>query len=189
MLVAHRLEVTPLRRRELLSSVAAATTAATAGCNSLGNALTGGDDPEPVTVETIDAPGSRAGSTVVPEPGWVTFVEFFATTCPICASQMSVVDDAYGRVGEEVQFLSVTSEPVGLTVSTEEVASWWANHDGSWPVGVDDGVALARKYGATSIPTAVVAAPDGTVTWSHTGRATASRIVAEIRAAGGDSAP
>ncbi|MFC4405992.1 TlpA family protein disulfide reductase [Haloarchaeobius iranensis] len=180
-----------MRRRELLGAVAAATTVATAGCNSLGRTLTGddGDDPESVTVETIDASGSRAGSTVVPEPGRVTFVEFFATTCPICASQMSVVGDAYRQTGEDVQFLSVTSEPVGLTVSREDVAAWWDDHDGGWPVGVDDGVALARKYGATSIPTAVVVAPDGTVAWSHTGRTTASRIVAEIRAAGGDSTP
>lgn len=174
-----------MRRRELLGSLAAATAVTTAGCNSLGQSLTGdgGDDPEAVTVETIDAPGSRAGSATVPERGRVTFVEFFATTCPICASQMSVVGEAHGQVDDGVQFLSVTSEPVGLTVSTDEVASWWADNGGSWPVGIDDGLALARKYDATSVPTAVVVGPDNVVTGRHSGRTTASRIVSEIRAA------
>ncbi|WP_227134757.1 TlpA family protein disulfide reductase [Halorubellus salinus] len=174
-----------MRRRELLGSVAGATTVATAGCSGLVGSLAGddGDGAEAVTVETVDAPGSAAGTTTVPESGRVTFVEFFATTCPICAAQMSVVADAYGQVGDDVQFLSVTSEPVGLTVSTDDVAAWWVDHDGRWPVGVDDGVALARRFDATSVPTAVVVGPDGRVTWRHTGRTSAERIVSEIRAA------
>ena len=180
-----------MRRRELLGSVTAAATVATAGCSGLARSLTGDGegDPEAVTVETLDAPGSAAGTTTVPDPGRVTFVEFFATTCPVCASQMSTVRDAYGQVGEDVQFLSVTSEPVGLSVSTDDVAGWWREHDGRWPVGVDDGVALAQRYDATSVPTAVVVDPYGAVTWRHTGRTTASRIVDEVRSArGGEGA-
>jgi thiol-disulfide isomerase/thioredoxin len=174
-----------VRRRELLGSVAAGTTAAAAGCTAIVRSLTGDGerDVDAVTVETIDARGSTVGTTSVPASGRVTFVEFFATTCPICASQMSVVGDAYGRIDGDVQFLSVTSEPVGLTVSTEDVRSWWVDHDGRWPVGVDDGVALAKRYDATSVPTAVVVDRDGNVTWRHTGRTTADRIVAEIEAA------
>lgn len=174
-----------MRRRDLLGGVAAATTVATAGCTGLVRSLTGDGeaDSAAVPVETVDAPGSAAGTTTVPESGRVTFVEFFATTCPVCASQMSVVGDAYDRVGGSVQFLSVTSEPVGLSVSRDEVASWWREHDGRWPVGVDDGVALAQRYDATSVPTAVVVDPDGAVTWRHTGRTTASRIVDEVRRA------
>jgi thiol-disulfide isomerase/thioredoxin len=177
-------EVVGVRRRELLGSAATATTVAVAGCSSLVRSLTGdGGEPDAVRVETIDAPGSSAGTTTVPAAGRVTFVEFFATTCPVCAAQMSVVGDAYGQVGEDVQFLSVTSEPVGLTVSTDDVASWWVDHDGRWPVAVDDGVALAQRYDATSVPTAVVVDADGSVTWRHTGRTTAERIRSEIRAA------
>lgn len=196
-----------MRRRELLASAATATTMTVAGCNGLGESLArddGGetgpvadegetgsvaDDAGPVTVETVDAPGSEAGRATVPQPGSVTFVEFFATTCDICASQMSVVGEAHERVADDVQFLSVTSEPVGLTVSTDEVAAWWDDHGGAWTVATDDGTKLARAYDATSVPTAVVVAPDGTETWSHAGRTTASTIVDQIRAAsGGESA-
>ncbi len=176
-----------MRRRELLATLASATAAATAGCDSLGESVTGQRDSKqsPVTVETIDAPGSDARTVTVPAPDRVTFVEFFATTCDICASQMSVVGEAYQRVSDDVQFLSITSEPVGLSVSKDEVASWWADHDGSWPVATDDGTTLARQYDATSVPTAVVVDTDGNMTWSHSGRVETATIVGEIQSARG----
>ena len=176
-----------MRRRELLATLATATAAATAGCDSLGESLTdteGEGEQGPVTVETLDAPGSSAGTATVPAPGRVTFVEFFATTCDICAAQISAVGAAYDRLDSDVQFLSVTSEPVGLSVSKGEVASWWADHDGDWPVGVDDGTALARRYDATSVPTAVVVDAPGRVAWRHAGRTDADTIVEAIESAG-----
>lgn len=175
-----------VRRREWLATLASATAATVAGCDSLGESLTGGpetSDQGAVTVETLDAPGSEAGTTTVPAADRVTFVEFFATTCEICASQMSVVGDAHGRIDDGVQFLSVTSEPVGLSVSKQEVRSWWAAHDGNWTVAVDDGTELARQYDATSVPKVVVVGPDEGVTWSHAGRTDAATIVAEIESA------
>lgn len=179
-----------VRRRDLLATLTSAIAAVTAGCDSLGESLTEGtatNEQGPVTIETLDAPGSEAGTTTVPATDSVTFVEFFATTCGICASQMPVVGDAYERAGEGVQFLSVTSEPVGLSISKEEISSWWADHNGDWTLGVDDGTKLARQYDATSVPKAVVVTPDGTVTWSHAGRTDADTIVSEIEAAGEQS--
>jgi thiol-disulfide isomerase/thioredoxin len=174
----------------MLATLATATAAATAGCDSLGESLTDTDsDTEqgPVTVETLDAPGSDAGTTTVPAADRVTFVEFFATTCDICAAQMSAIGAAHDRIGSDVQFLSVTSEPVGLSVSKAEVTSWWDDHDGDWTVGVDDGTALARRYDATSVPTAVVVDATGSVTWRDTGRTDADTIVDAIESAGGRS--
>lgn len=176
-----------VRRRDLLATLASATAAATTGCNSLGRSLTDGtatSEQEPVQVETLDAPGSDAGTTMVPAPDRVTFVEFFATTCDICAAQMSALGAAHDRIGPEVQFLSVTSEPVGLSVSKSEVVSWWADNGGDWTVGVDDGTALARRYDATSVPTAVVVDAAGNVTWRHGGRTDADAIVSAIESAG-----
>jgi thiol-disulfide isomerase/thioredoxin len=171
----------------MLATLASATAAATAGCDSLGESLTDTDnDTEqgPVPVETLDAPGSEAGTVTVPDSGRVTFVEFFATTCDICAAQMSAVGAAHDRIGPEVQFLSVTSEPVGLSVSKSEVVSWWADNGGDWTVGVDDGTALARRYDATSVPTAVVVDAAGNVTWRHGGRIDADAIVSAVESVG-----
>lgn len=169
-----------MRRRELLATLGASV-AATAGCQTVTN-LTGTTTPveEPVTVETLDAPGSEAGTVTVPATERVTFVELFATTCHVCAAQMSVLREVHRTAPDDVQFLSVTSEPVGLTVSREEVAEWWADHDGTWTVGVDDGTALARRYDATSVPTAAVVRPDGTLAWAHSGRVDAETILTAI---------
>ena len=160
--------------------------AASAGCGSRLSWVSGDTtnrEQEPVTVETLDAPGSEPGTTTVPAPGRVTFVEFFATTCDVCASQMPAVGDAYERV-DDVQFLSVTSEPVGLSISRSEVASWWDANGGNWPVGIDDGTELTRRYDATAIPTAVVVDAGGTVRWTHAGRIDADTIVDAIESAG-----
>lgn len=174
-----------MQRRELLAATAGLATTAAAGCAGLGASTADDDGGEdgPVPIETVDAPGSEPGVATVPEPGRVTFLEFFATTCDVCASQMPELAHAYRRADADVQFLSVTSEPVGLSVSKEELASWWADHGGEWPVAVDDGVTLARRYDATSVPTAVVIAPGGAVTWSRSGRVSASTIVGEVRSA------
>lgn len=179
--------MTAVRRRELLAGIAGAATGATAGCTGRVN---GGDEDNasepPISVETLDAPGSAAGTVTVPEPP-VTFVEFFATTCSVCAAQMSELRAAYRESRDVGHFLSVTSEPVGLTVEREEVVSWWADHGGTWPVAVDDGTALARRYDATSVPKAVVLRPDGTVAWEHTGRVAAGTIVDAIRTVAGEN--
>jgi thiol-disulfide isomerase/thioredoxin len=171
-----------MRRRELLAAVAGVGAAANAGCTG---AFTGGDaaEREPITVETLDAPGSEAGTATVPAADRVTFVEFFATTCSVCAAQMDSLRTAAGRVDEGVQFLSVTSEPVGLTIERAAVVDWWREHGGTWPVAVDDGTALSRRYGATSVPKAVVVSPDGTVVWKHAGRVGADAVEAAIRRA------
>jgi thiol-disulfide isomerase/thioredoxin len=172
--------VASVRRRELLAGVAGAT-GLVAGCSGLtGESGSSGGTPDPVSIETLDAPGSEARSVSVPATDRVTFVEFFATTCDICAAQMSVIGDAHERVGDEVQFLSVTSEPVGLSVTRDEVRSWWTNHDGAWTVGLDEGTTLARRYDATSVPTAAVITPDGSLAWSHSGRTGADSIVGAI---------
>lgn len=167
-----------VRRRELLAGLAGASVSLS-GCTGI---FGGGDrSTDPVTVETIDAPGSEAGTLSIPASDGVSFVEFFATTCSVCASQMPTLREAYTAVGDDVQFVSVTSQPVELSVSREEIVSWWESHDGAWPVALDDGTTLAKRYDATRIPHAVVIQSDGSVSWSHTGSFSVDAIVGAIR--------
>jgi len=134
-----------------------------------------------VAVETLDAPGSETGTTSVPPAEGPLVLEFFATTCSVCADQMSAMATARARVDASVPFLSVTSEPVGLSVSRADVREWWRTHDGDWPVGLDDGTALAQRFDATSVPTTLVLEGDR-VAWRHTGRFDAADLVAGVRA-------
>ncbi|ELZ49380.1 redoxin, partial [Halorubrum coriense DSM 10284] len=85
----------------------------------------GAEPIEPVTLDTVEAPGSRDGEVTLPAPDRPTFVDFFGTWCPPCAEQMPALAAAHDRIGDEVLFVSVTTEPVGEAVSEETVVDWW----------------------------------------------------------------
>lgn len=167
-----------MRRRRLLAALG--TAAAGAGGLYAGPWLSGDDTAQPVTVETLTAPGSEDGTVTVPPADRPLVVEFFATTCSVCADQMSGLATARRRLDGAVQFLSVTSEPVGLSVTRADVREWWQAHDGRWAVGLDDGTTLAERYDATRVPTTVVLDADCEVAWRHTGRFEAARLTEAV---------
>jgi thiol-disulfide isomerase/thioredoxin len=145
----------------------------------------GGDEGtvSPVEVETLDAPGSEAGTVEVPRRGEVTFVEFFATWCTVCKGMMEEVAAAHEEVGSEVQFLSVSNEPVGHTVTREEVVDWWRENDGAWTVGVDGDLRLTETLDAAGVPTTVVVDAENRIVTAETGRKTADEIVEAVESA------
>jgi thiol-disulfide isomerase/thioredoxin len=172
-----------MRRRDVLAGLGGAA-ALGGGAYVLGNESTAGG-VEPVQVTGIDAPGSREGAVTVPEAGHVTFVEVFATWCDVCAASMEPLATAHERVDDDVQFVSVTSEPLGHAVSRGEVRQWWVDHGGDWQVAADEELTLTERLDATAVPTAVVLDRNNRVTWSATGKHGASTIVDRIAAAGG----
>ncbi|MDZ7688327.1 MAG: thioredoxin domain-containing protein [Halobacteriales archaeon] len=133
----------PVRRREIIAGAL--------GLAVLGGGAVYASRPsdsgavQPVEVETLDAPGSEAGVVEVPSTGEVSVVEFFATWCRVCAGMMENLNEVNDRIGDEVQFVSVTNEPVGHTVTREDVTDWWRDHDGAWTVGIDDDLVLTDR--------------------------------------------
>ena len=170
-----------MRRRDVLAGLAGLLTVG-AGAAVLARQPAGGVAPE--ELETVEAPGSPAGTVVVPQRGRVTFLEFFATWCHVCAETMDPLGEAYDAVGEDVQFVSATNEPVGHAVSREDVREWWADHDGRWPVVLDADLRLTEALDVTGVPTAVVLDADNVVTWTATGVKPADELLARIEAAG-----
>lgn len=168
-----------MRRRHLLA-ILGGTVAVGAGTLYARPWQSPNDSADPVTVETLEAPGSDAGTVTVPPADGPLVLEFFATTCSTCADQMTVLADAQQRVDASVPFLSVTSEPVGLSVSRADVREWWQAHDGAWLVGLDDGTTLAQRYDATRVPTTLVL--DDGVAWRHTGPFDADVLVSTVGA-------
>jgi len=164
-----------MRRRRFIATLGGAAAVSAAGLCA--RQWQRDDRADALTVETLAAPGSRDGTVTVPPDDGPLVLEFFATTCSVCADQMSVLAAADRRLDGSVPFLSVTGEPVGLSVSRADVQEWWRSHGGTWPVGLDDGTALARRYDATRVPTTVVLDSDGTVTWRHGGRFDAAALV------------
>lgn len=192
-----------MRRRELIAGLAGLATVGTAAWVSqqqLGAQRqpgTGsGSDPSgestatgvsPIALETVEAPGSEAGTVTVPARGTVTFVSFFATWCHVCESEMPALAEAHSSVGEDVQFVSVTNEPVGHSVSRADVADWWREHDGNWPVALDADLALTEALSVAGVPKSFVLDADNQVTWSGKGRVPAETIEREIADAGSDT--
>ncbi|WP_324664440.1 TlpA family protein disulfide reductase [Haloarcula sediminis] len=168
-----------MRRRHLLAGVAGTAALGASGLYA-GPWLSGDGAPESVAVETLAAPGSEAGTVTVPPADRPLILEFFATTCAVCADQMSTLATARRRLDAPVGFLSVTSEPVGLSVTRADVREWWRAHDGRWSVGLDEGTALAERYDATRVPTTLVLDADGGVAWRHTGRFDAASLVEAV---------
>jgi thiol-disulfide isomerase/thioredoxin len=138
-----------------------------------------GTQHEPYGIETVDAPGSEAGTVEVPAPDRPTFVDFFATWCSPCIKQMDALVETHRRIGDEVLFLSVTSE----SIDHDELADWWDEHDGNWTIGLDPTAELTARYWGTPYPSAVSIDASGTVRWADSGIKTADELVAGIERA------
>jgi thiol-disulfide isomerase/thioredoxin len=179
-----------MRRREALAGLGALSVLGAGGAVGFGvvdpRELSGDADTtvEPVALQRFDAPGSPPGTERVPEPGRVTYLSMFATWCTICQEKMDALGEAAAAVDPEVQFVSVTNEPVGQTVSRDDVVEWWVDHDGAWPVAQDDdGYTLTRRLSAGGVPYSFVFDADNRVTWSEPGDKDSETILSQIEQA------
>lgn len=170
-----------MRRRDLL--IGAGSLTVLGGGAAVAFDVVGSDDEtiEPIELETIGAPGSEAGATVVPERGTVTFVELFATWCTVCQAMMPDLGTVHASVGDEVQYLSVTNEPLGNTVTREDVSEWWTEYDGSWTVAADPDLELTRALDASGVPYTFVLDEENRIVWRHRGRSDAEELESQIR--------
>lgn len=172
-----------MRRRELLAGAAGLAVAGAGGAIAFGAFDDDGVGVQPVKLETLDAPGSEAGATMVPERGRVTFVEVFATWCDVCERTMEPLATVHEDVGSDVQFVSVTNEPIGDTVTREDVAVWWVDNGGNWTVAIDDDLQLTERLDASGVPYAFVLDESNVVTWSARGYKSADEFREPIEAA------
>jgi thiol-disulfide isomerase/thioredoxin len=178
-----------VRRRHLLAGLASVGALGGAGAVVTGNAPTafgggGESEPiEPVTLETLDASGSRDGEVTLPAPDRPTFIDFFGTWCAPCSEQMPDLVAAHDRIGDEVLFVSVTNEDVGGAVSEETVAEWWAEHDGDWLVAADVSAELAARLHVGGYPRARAVDATGRVRWATSGTHTTEEFVDGIKRA------
>lgn len=177
-----------MRRRHLLAGLASVGALGGAGAVATGAAPDplGGDEPEsvdPVTIRTVDAPGSRDGEVTIPADDRPVFVDFFATWCSPCEEQMPALAEAHDRVDDDVLFVSVTTEDIGDGVPEREVVEMWENYGGDWLVAADVSAELAARLNVGGYPSARAVDADGRVRWSDSGTHSADEIVEGIERA------
>ncbi|WP_247728833.1 TlpA family protein disulfide reductase [Halovivax limisalsi] len=185
-----------MNRREALAGIASlgalgtGGVIATTGLPSLGP----GDDASPpqleesTTVETFDLPWTDGEPVTVPQAGSVLLLEFWATWCSVCQAHLPKVTAAHEQVGDDVQFLSITSETVGpdAQVTVSDIEAWWREHGGGeWAIGYDPTVRLKTRLGALATPGYAVIDADGVTRWVDQGRVPTATLLEEIEGAGG----
>jgi len=142
-----------------------------------------GEDREtpgpPFTVETIDAPGSTAGTVDVPDPGTVYLLEFFLTTCGTCRASMPELAAANAEL-EDVTLLSVLDPSYGADPSADELREWWIEYGGEWAVGFDASGALHDHYDVFGRPKTVVIDGEGESHWRNHGRKSVDDLLAAV---------
>jgi thiol-disulfide isomerase/thioredoxin len=136
-------------RRALLGAVGAAATAATAGClDAIDADSFTGDDTLWLPSVVTDGDLPEGSVPLVPE-GQVVLLNFFATWCPHCREEMSVLRKARAEYdADDLHMVSITSQN-----SEDAVEAFWDLHDATWPVVQDTDLEATAKYEVDGYPT------------------------------------
>ena len=146
---------------------------------SASDSSTGNTDEEATTaeftVDTIDAPGSSAGTLSVPGDR-PTFVDFVSIGCEVCSASMPALTEFHTAYTDSLRFVSLSTDPVGFSVEKSSLREWWADHDGAWPLGVDTQLSVANQLDVSSVPTAVVIDTEGRIRGRTSGRKSVDKL-------------
>ena len=173
----------PMRRRTILGGLAGIATLSGAAWWLVRGA--DGDRIEPREYELLYA-GPEASTVTLPDPDRVTVLEFFATSCDVCQGMMPTLGEVADTIDPTaVQFVSVTIEPLGLTIGEDDVLDWWETYDGHWAMTSDHAHDrhLSEALEVTRIPRTVVLDEGNRVVEDTLGAHSADELLAMIEAA------
>ncbi len=108
-------------------------------------------------------------------------VNFWATWCPPCRSELPAFDAAYAVYGEDIQFLMVDLTD-GSRETEETVRDFMAENGYRFPVLFDTQFSGAAAYGVSAIPTTVFVRADGTVLNGQIGAVSETALTAGLEA-------
>jgi peroxiredoxin len=163
-----------------------------AGCGGADRPTDGGKDtlsralPSGVTFEssasTAEAPpfaltlldGTRVDSTRLWRDRPVVLV-FFASWCSRCADQQHKLAPLVERYRDVVTFVGLGGQD-----KAPAVRSWLDTHDVTYPVGIDDGLAIWKRYAVRTPPAVILIGPGGKLLRGWTGGVETDVLDAEL---------
>jgi len=107
--------------------------------------------------------------------GKPVFLNFWATWCYPCRSEMPDLQDMYLKYGGQMHFLTINSQE-----SANTVRKFVQENKYTFPVVLDSNGAVGGKYRVTGIPTTVILDAEGFVKANHVGAMRASDMEALI---------
>ena len=109
--------------------------------------------PEPVAAPDFTV-YDRAGEEVHLSDylGKLVVLNFWASWCGPCQSEMPDFDEVHGQLGEEIQFLMVNVTD-GDRETVEKAAAFVEEQGYTFPVFFDSELSATQAYGAYSLPT------------------------------------
>lgn len=138
-----------------------------------GNAAVGratlGQPAPPFTLPMLADPGTQF--SVDKTKGQYTVVNFWASTCGACVSEMPEIQQVHRDLGGSVAFLGIdVADPAG------PAASLAASSGTSYPLLTDTNGATAGAYQIPGLPFTAIIAPDGTLVVRHPGTFSAEQL-------------
>lgn len=108
----------------------------------------------------------------------IVVVNLWASWCPSCVDEMPDLQSVWETYRDQgVHFLGVAYRDEEATVRDAT-----AQYGTTYPVGLDTGSRIAKRYGITGVPETFVVAADGRVAHIHIGPVTAETLAAELEA-------
>ena len=110
-------------------------------------------------------------------------VNFWATWCPYCIQEMDDFQQIFDEYGERVSFAFIDCVD-GQRETVESGATWMREQGYTLPAYFDTDYDAVRDYGASSLPTTVVAGADGEILTVSVGAINPEKMRAALDAAG-----
>jgi thiol-disulfide isomerase/thioredoxin len=143
-----------------------------------------GDKPSDAsaTSQTLDATFTRLDGTdgsFADYEGTPVVVNFFASTCTSCITEMPAFEQVNKESGGKVRFVGID---VGESADTAR--SFVKSVEVGWDIGLDPDGAIVSSLGSVQIPTTVILDDKGTVVVVHPGPFDASELRTQLQSHG-----
>lgn len=143
-----------------------------------------GDAAPEFNVATTAGPFDLKNSLAAGKP---VFLEVFATWCPHCQHEVTVLNQLYQKYENRVDFVAVSGNPYGMDGSTPEsqadVIKFQQEFEAKYPIAYDPTMDVAGKYLSNGYPTLVVINKAGKVSFLTSGETPQNTLTSAINKA------